>query len=114
MGKKKFIEYLIIPPLLVAASISGLVYLMVDAQARSRLMNRLEKKVEITADINLNSRLDIEEMSGVYENLELDPANELKNRGFKLSTSEMQRYLKNIGRYNPETDTYSLKDGFRK
>ncbi len=113
MGKNKLIEYLIFLPLLVVVSIGGLAYLMVDAQARCKLMGKLEKKVEIIADINSNG-LDIKEMSGVYENLGLNPINELKNRGFNLNTSEMQKYLKNKGRFNPETDAYHFKDGLRK
>ena len=113
MKKKMLMRELIIFPLLVAVCISGLAYLMVDAQARSKLMGKLEKKVEITADINSNG-LDIKEMSKVYENLGLCPTSELKNRGFNLDVSEMQQYLKKMGNFNPETDTYSLKDGFRK
>ncbi len=113
MGKKKFIEYIIIPPLLVAASISGLVYLMVDAQARSKLMGKLENKVEMMADIDLNG-LDIKEMLKVYENLGLCPTSELKSRGFNLGVGEMQQYLKNKGNFNSKTDAYNFKDGFRR
>jgi hypothetical protein len=114
MGKNKLIEYLIFLPLLVVVSIGGLAYLMVDAQARCKLMGKLEKKVEETADINSNGFLDLKEISKVYKNLGLSPTYELKNRGFNLDTSEMQKYLKNKGRFNPETDAYHFKDGLRK
>ncbi len=50
-------------------------------------------------------------MVEVYENLGLNPARELKRRGFYLGTSEMQQYLKNMEMFNPETDVYHFKDG---
>ena len=94
-------------------SLGALFYLIGGSQARSKLMGKLENKVEIIADINSNG-LDIKEMSKVYENLGLNPINELKNRGFNLDVSEMQQYLKNTGTFNPKTDTYNFRDGFRK
>ena len=122
MDKKKLMrDRIILPPLkdriflplLGLFVVVSMAYSVVSVQARSKLMGKLEKKVEIIADINSNG-LDIKEILKVYENLELNSTSELKNRGFNLSISEMQQYLKNTGRFNPKTDTYNFRDGFRR
>ncbi len=110
MDKVEFISCFIAIPLIIVLGLGGLGYYVVDDQARTRLRNRLEKKVEKTADINSNG-LDVKEMVEVYENLGLNPARELKRRGFYLGTKEMQQYLKKMGKFKSETDAYHLKDG---
>ena len=112
-SKQTLMRGVMIPSFVLMISISGAFYLMVDARARDKLRNELEKKVEIIADTNNSNGLDIKEMLKLYENLGLNFIDEVKSRGFNLSIDEMQQYLKNRGRFNPETDAYNFRDGFR-
>jgi hypothetical protein len=99
---------------LLGVCIATIFYMAFSLRAEDQLISKLEKKVEIIADINSNGFLDLKEISKVYKNLGLSPTYELKRRGFNLDTNEMQQYLKNIGVFDPKTDAYNFKDGFRR